>query len=65
MENNTYYLSKLVDERIETSLKEVEAYRLAKIATQDSPTRHSLRHIGRSILIAIASAFSSWHSVST
>jgi hypothetical protein len=56
MLHNSYFLSKVADERVETALKEAEMIRLAKLATQSRPSFWSS---GRKLLGRVCTALSS------
>jgi hypothetical protein len=60
LDNNYYFISKIVNERIETALKEAEMTRLAKLAAQDQPSFWSS---GCKLLLIVCNALSSWRIV--
>jgi hypothetical protein len=57
---NSYFMSKEVNERVETALKEAEMIRLAKVAAQDRP---SFWCSGRKLLLTVGTALGSWRII--
>ena len=57
---NSYFMSKEVNERVETALKEAEMIRLAKVAAQDRP---SFWRSGRKLLLTVGTALGSWRII--
>jgi hypothetical protein len=57
---NSYFMSKVANERVETALKEAEMIRLAKLAAQDRPSIWSSEP---KLLLTVCTALSSWRIV--